>query len=365
LIPEIANALIDKGTQTLSSEKISEIFDFYGAYLETETGKHTVSVTLYTLSKYYKETFRLLFEILFNASFSQHEIDVFLRNKYQLFLINRQKTDIVSNEIFSETIFGKDHPYGISVKEKDFKNITRNQIIDFYKEFYSADNMFVMLSGKVNDNHLSFLKTFLKKLEFSKKKYSKIKFETIAHSPLKIYHKIENSVQSSLRVGKITINKLHADFFDLNICTIILGGYFGSRLMTNIREDKGYSYGIYAGNISLQESGFFVISAESGKDVYKKALEEIYKELKKIRTIPVSEEELNRVKRWLFGNIIKNFDGPLALSEAYKSIISYHLTKEYFLRYLEKINNITPEIILNTAQKYLHENSMTEIVTGI
>jgi len=365
LIPEIVNALIDKGTQMLSSEKISEIFDFYGAYLETETGKHTVSVTLYTLSKYYKETFHLLFEILFNAFFPQHEIDVFLRNKHQSFLINRQKTDIVSNEIFAETIFGKEHPYGVFVKEKDFNNISRNQIIDFYKEFYSADNMFVMLSGKINDNHFSFLKSFLKEIKFSKKNHLTRRIETVEKKPVKIYHKIENSVQSSLRVGKITINKLHPDFFDLNICTVILGGYFGSRLMTNIREDKGYTYGIYAGNISLRESGFFVISAESGKDVYKKALEEIYKELKILRTVPVSEDELNRVKRWLFGNIIKIFDGPLALSEAYRSIISYNLKKEYFLKYLERIKNISPEIILNIAQKYLHEDSMTEIVTGI
>ncbi len=364
LIPEITNALIDKGTTLLSSEKISENFDFYGAYLETETGKHIVSVTLYTLNKYFKETFQLLFEILFDAFFPQSEIDIFLKNKYQSFLINQQKTDAVSTEIFAESIFGKNHPYGISVKENDFKNVERGQILNFYREYYNASNMFVMLSGKIKDEHLLILKSFLNQVKRSDTNHLKKDIQIPEKKAVKIFHKIENTVQVSIKVGKITINKLHPDFFNLNICSVILGGYFGSRLMTNIREDKGYTYGIYAGNVSLLELGFFVISADSSKDVYKKALEEIYKELKKIRTVPVGNEELIRVKRWLFGNIIKIFDGPLALSEAYKSIISYNLTKDYFYRYLEAIKNISPEIILKTAQTYLHEDTMTEVTVG-
>ena len=364
LIPEITNALIDKGTTLLSSEKISENFDFYGAYLETETGKHIVSVTLYTLNKYFKETFQLLFEILFDAFFPQSEIDIFLKNKYQSFLINQQKTDAVSTEIFAESIFGKNHPYGISVKENDFKNVERGQILNFYREYYNASNMFVMLSGKIKDEHLLILKSFLNQVKRSDTNHLKKDILIPEKKAVKIFHKIENTVQVSIKVGKITINKLHPDFFNLNICSVILGGYFGSRLMTNIREDKGYTYGIYAGNVSLLELGFFVISADSSKDVYKKALEEIYKELKKIRTVPVGNEELIRVKRWLFGNIIKIFDGPLALSEAYKSIISYNLTKDYFYRYLEAIKNISPEIILKTAQTYLHEDTMTEVTVG-
>ncbi len=364
LIPEITSVLIDKGTEKYSSEQISELFDFYGAYLETEIGKHDVSVSLFTLSKYFKETFQMLFEILFDACFPQNETDVFLKNKYQTFLIDRHKTDIISSELFAESIFGKNHPYGISVKENDFENVTGEQLLKFYGEFYTADNLFVILSGKIKDEHLIFLESFLKQLNISETNRTKIKLKDPVRKPIKIYRKIENTVQSSLRVGKITINKLHPDFFNLNICTVILGGYFGSRLMTNIREEKGYTYGIYAANVSFSESGFFVISAESGKDVYKKALDEIYKELKILRTIPAKEEELIRVKRWLFGNLLKFFDGFLALSEAYKSTISYNLTKEYFNQYFEAIKNITPEIILETAQKYLHEDSMTEVVVG-
>ncbi len=364
LIPEIVNTLIDKGTEKLSSESVSEMFDFYGAYLETEMGKHIVSVTLYTLNKYFKETFQLLFDILFDAYFPQNEIDVFLKNKYQNYKINRQKTDIVSSEIFAETIYGKNHPYGRSAKESNFKNITREQILSFYRVHYTINNMFVMLSGKINEEHLNLLKSFLMQTKPSNIEIPKKNIEVPEIKAVKVYHKIENTVQSSLRVGRITINKFHPDFFNLNICAVILGGYFGSRLMTNIREDKGYTYGIYAGNISLRESGFFLISAESGKDVYAKALKEIYKELKLLRTIPVGEEELNRVKRWLFGNIIKIFDGPLALSEAYRSVISYNLTKEYFYNYLKAIKEITPEIVLETARKYLHEESMSEVIVG-
>ena len=364
LIPEITNILIDKGTKNLSSEEISERFDFYGAYLETEIGKHYASVTLYSLNKYFQETFELLFEILFNAVFPENEIDIYLKNKYQSFLIDIQKTGTVSSQLFSETIFGKEHPYGKIIKDIDFKTISKKQIKDFYNTYYLKGNMFVMFSGKISDSQVSVLKYFLKNTELSQKKIFEPNFNTVLPEPQKVFKKIKNTVQSSLRVGKVMINKLHPDFFNLNIATIILGGYFGSRLMMNVREDKGYTYGISAVNISYLRSGFFVIAAESGNDVYLKALDEIYKELKQLRTIPVEFEELTRVKKFLYGNLIKIVDGPLALSEAYKSIISFNLSSEYFYNYLDSVKTITPEKLIEISQKYLHEDSMFEVVSG-
>ncbi len=364
LISEIANALSIKGTESLSSEKISNIFDFYGSYLETEIGKHEATITLYSLNKYFKETFNLLTEILFHANFLQNEIDIFLKNKYQTWLINRQKSDIVSSELFIETIFNA-HPYGRIIKKEDFDTISREDIISFYQSFYKPENMIVMLSGKIHTGHISSIEKFISSLNFSGFNLkNQLSSDIPKGQKSKIFKPIENSVQSSLRVGKLTVNKCHPDFFNLNFTTVILGGYFGSRLMTNLREEKGYTYGIYAGNVSFLNSGYFIISAESGKDVYKYALDEIYKELKLLRTTPVNEKELSGVKKWFFGNILKVFDGPLASSEAYKSIISYNLSTEYFLNYFSSVKNISSDIILETANRYLHEDDMTEVVSG-
>ncbi|NOZ34981.1 MAG: insulinase family protein [Chlorobi bacterium] len=364
LLAEITNSLSIKGTERLSSEKISNTFDYYGSYIETDIGKDEASITLYCLNKYFKESFNLLTEILFNANFPQNEIDIFLKNEYQIWLINRQKTDIISSELFTETIFNA-HSYGRIVKKEDFNSISKENIISFFNSYYKPENMTILLSGKIQDNHILSIENFISSLTFSEFMVNNLlSFETEKYTKEHIFQPIKNSVQSSVRIGKLTINRLHPDFYNLNFACVILGGYFGSRLMTNIREEKGYTYGIYSGNVSYLNAGYFLISAESGKNVYKNALKEIYKELKLLRTVPVSQDELVRVKNWFFGNILRIFDGPLALSEAYKSLISYNSTSDFFLNYFSAVQNISSETILETADKYLQENDMTEVVSG-
>ncbi len=365
LIPETVSSLIDKGTKKLTSGEISENLDFYGAYFETESGKHFTVITLYTLNKYFEQTFKIVNDFLFNAIFPEKETDIFLKNRFQTFLINRQKPDIISSEVFAQSLFGENHPYGRSVKKEDFNDINRENILEFYKSGYSSANLQIMFTGKITDKHVKLADKFLNEIKNGntlKKEHDKFRLKQI--SARKKIIEMPGTVQSSLRIGKITVNKTHPDFFNLNIATVILGGYFGSRLMTNIREDKGYTYGIYASGISLPEAGYLVISAESGKNVYKKAIEEIYKELKKLRSEPVAHDELTRVKRWIFGSTVKVFDGPLSVSEAYKSLIFGNLSADYFHRYLNAVKNITPEMILETAQKYFDEDTLTEVVAG-
>jgi predicted Zn-dependent peptidase len=134
--------------------------------------------------------------------------------------------------------------------------------------------------------------------------------------------------------------------------------------MKNIREDKGYTYGIYASNTSLISAGFFSVSAETGNEVLEKAINEINIELKKLRTIKVKSPELCRVKNWISGNLLKAFDGPFALSETLSSALDYNLDFNYYNQYFKTIQSITPEIICETAEKYLHEETMYEILVG-
>ncbi len=365
LIPELANILSSKGTKDLSAEQISEYFDFYGAYFETDIGKHEAVITLFTLTKYFKETFDLFKKIIFNAVFPQNEIDIFLKNRYQTYLINRKKTDIISSELFIRNLFHK-KIYGRIIEKSDFKSVNREKTLEFYKMFYSPENMYVIISGKTDDLMTKNILAYINSLKTENiENKPKLDFSFFSTKPVRIRKKTDFSVQSSVRIGKLTINKLHKDYFDLNFAVIVLGGYFGSRLMQNIREEKGYTYGIYAYNMSYLNAGYFLISAESSKEHYENALKEIYKEINILRNVPVSENELNRVKNWLLGNILKYLDGPLSLSEAYRSVLSYNLNSDYFYKYINAVQNMTSEKILIAAQKYLDENEMTEIVVGI
>ncbi len=364
LIADAAIVLADVGTKNKTAEQIAEKLDFYGAFLELNAGMHFSKITLYTLNKYLKETIAIVADVFYNATFPESEIELYVQNKYQTYLIERQKTNAVSHEVFYETIFGENHPYGINITEKEFKDINSEKVKKFYNKKFKSENLTIILAGKINEDHISLLNDFFGKTKVKKLKNKEIIFPKIPIKKTRKFISIENTVQSSIRIGKKTINRTHQDYFNLNITSIILGGYFGSRLMTNIREDKGYTYGIYASTTSMIEAGVFQISAESGKDVYKKAIVEIYKELKILRTTLISSEELNRVKNYLIGNFSRMFDGAFAVSETLRTVILYDMNLNYYKRFFETVKEITPEIIMNTAKKYLNENTMIEIVVG-
>ena len=165
-------------------------------------------------------------------------------------------------------------------------------------------------------------------------------------------------------MGKILFNKTHPDFMGLTVLNTVFGGYFGSRLMMNIREDKGFTYGIGSGLVSLHNSGFFFITSEVGADVSKDAINEIYKELRKLTEEKIPEDELNLVRNYMLGSFMRSIDGPFALAEKYKSVLEYNLDFDYYLKFIETIKNITSNDLLNLAQKYFTEDSMIELLVG-
>ena len=171
-------------------------------------------------------------------------------------------------------------------------------------------------------------------------------------------------MQSAIRIAKRTIGKSHHDFAKLHVVNTILGGYFGSRLMSNIREDKGYTYGIGSFVAPQKHDSYFGISTEVGADVSQKAINEIYKELESLRTELVSEEELNLVKSYLMGELLKSVDGPFSVAERWKGIILFDLDKSYFDNLVNTILNITPIEVRDIAERYLGSNDMYEVLVG-
>ena len=176
-----------------------------------------------------------------------------------------------------------------------------------------------------------------------------------------IYIEKENALQSAIRIGRIFPNKTHHDYFGLKILNTVLGGYFGSRLMKNIREDKGYTYGIGSGILSLKESGYFFISTEVGSDVTQLALNEIYKEIETIRTTPIPQEELDLVKNYLLGQLLSSCDGPFSMAAMFENANEYGLDYTHYNNYIACIKEISPTTLLELAVKYLNKSDLKEL----
>ncbi len=360
------NAMMEEGTSKLTAAQIAEKIDYYGAFLETGVSQDSASIVLYTLNKHLKSTLPVVEQLIKDSVFPKNELDTHIRNKKQAFYVNNQKVANIARKRFTELLFGEKHPYGINVKESDFDAIDKSHLKDFYSKYYRASNCKIILAGKVDDDVFGLLDNHFggndwnAETDLSSKSIPKI-VTSEEHSHLVFK---EDAVQSAIRIGKVLFNKTHPDFQSLQILNTIFGGYFGSRLMSNIREDKGYTYGIGSGIVSLQNSGYFFIATEVGVEVCQNAINEIYFEMNRLRQELVPEDELQLVKNYLLGTFLRSIDGPFALAERFKGIMEYNLQYDYFDNYIATIKEISASKLRNLANAYFDKDSMLELVAG-
>lgn len=363
LLASTVNAMLKEGSNKMNSQQIAEHFDYYGSFLENETTKDHSSITLYTLNKHLAKTLPVFVDIVSKPSFLANEFDIYIKNSKQKFSVNQKKVDYQARNLFPQLLFGKQSPFGAIISEQDYATITLKQVSDFFETHYSLSNATVVVSGKVSDNELNSLKLAFEniesKQEFSTKIDSKINF-----IPNKVIELKEDAIQSAIRIGRPLVSKTHPDYQALQIVNTIFGGYFGSRLMSNIREDKGYTYGIGSGVVSMKDVGYFVVSTEVGVDVCQLALNEIYFELKRLRDELVSEDELSLVKNYMLGTLLRSAEGPFAMADKFNGIYFYGLDYTYYDNYIKIIHSITPQKIKDLCTTYFQEKDLTELVVG-
>lgn len=357
--------MLKEGTKSFSSKEIADKIEFYGASLEVETSSDIASVTLFSLNKHLIHLLPLVKEILTVATFSQKELDTFIKNTKQKLLVEKKKVEYLAEKKFHEVLFGNGHPYGYFFDEKDFNALTRNDLLKFYKENYTSDNCRIMVSGKVPNSTLKLLNQYFGQKDWKSKEKQKPISRKISSEKKKIHFiRKKDSVQSAIRIGNILFNKTHKDYFGMFVLNTVLGGYFGSRLMANIREDKGYTYGIYSRLGSLLHEGYFFIATEVGTDVGDAAVKEIYSEISRLRNELIPKEELQLVKNYLLGTLLSKIDGAFNLSETIKGLILYNLDTNHFYRLINTIKNISSKELLELARKYFDEKKFYEVMVG-
>jgi zinc protease len=362
LMAMAAHQLIDAGTPRMDAAAIAESFDYYGAYLKTEAGPDFKSISLYCLSKFFPDTLPLLREILLEANFPDHEVLNWKTRSIQNYRVNCDKVSWLSRTFFNEKIF-EGHIYGFSPKDEDYEKVNPQNIRDFFSHGYDFGNAVIILAGNYDTGTVTLLNKIFGQDPVPVPEPSTTN-AVFSSSPGKFRVDKPNALQAGIRVGKKMFGKQHPDYLGMSIVNTILGGYFGSRLMSNIREDKGYTYGIGSGIMPLLGTGSFFISTEVGKEVCEAALNEIYKELEKLTKEPVSNDELTLVRNYLAGSFQRSIDGPFAQAERFKGLILYGLNTSYLYEYLELLKTITPLKVMELANKHLQPNTMTEVVAG-
>lgn len=364
LVASICNSMLEEGSENYSAGEIAEKFDFYGAYLQLSIDQNQGFVNIVTLSKYLPAILEVTEDLIKRSVFPDHELDVLLAKNKQKWLVENEKVRTLCQKKFTQVMFGDNHPYTINNKLEDFDRIRRDELMEFYKSYYHSGNCHILVAGKVDEDVLNLLNIYFGGDDW-KQKQADFPEYTI-HSDAKKRHHVEkaNGIQSAIRVGKFWVPKTHPDFHGLSILVTILGGYFGSRLMANIREEKGYTYGIGSFVLTLKQASYLVISSEVGNEYVEPTLTEIALEMRRLQTEPVSENELVTVKNYLLGEFLRDFDGPFALASSFKAINDFGLDYSFYDDYLHVLRNITSAEIMNLAQQYLNPDECYTVVAG-
>jgi predicted Zn-dependent peptidase len=365
LLASAANNLLETGTKHYTANQISDGIDFFGSFFECSVDQDYATLALFSLNKYVDQSLKYVEEIIKTPTFPKDEFEIYISNKKQKHLVNSQKVNVLARRKFTELIFGEHHPYGVIVKEEDFDNIKLENVIQFYKDHYHSANCTIFASGKLDAALISVLNNYFGKSNWGTlSEFEKSTFQFQPTPTQKHFIEKPDAIQSAIRLGRPLFNKTHPDYFKFQVLNTILGGYFGSRLMANIREDKGYTYGIGSGLSSLVNAGYFFITTEVGADVTNQTLNEIYKELNLLRTELVGIKELETVRNYVLGQFLRSVDGPYALADKFKAIWEFDLDYTYFEKYFEAVKTITPEDIRDLANKYFQEKDLIELVVG-
>jgi zinc protease len=362
-IAAATNYLIKNGTKNRTAFQLNEHFDYYGSHLSRGCYNETANIVLHCIDRHFATHLPVIAEMITDAIYPQHELDIYKQNMQQRLTVNLKKCDFVAGRLIDEYVFGKDHPYGVYSNKEDYDALQQEQLQDYYKKYYTEGKCIIFAAGLLPANFEQELNKTIGQLPLNKKEIPAIlhpvtpadeKKYRIANDP--------NGVQGAIRLAQPFPNRHHPDFQPVQVLNTLFGGFFGSRLMSNIREDKGYTYGIHSYILNHISTTAWMVSTEAGRDVSEATITEIYNEMKDLREELVDEEELQLVKNYLIGTILGDLDGPFHIIGRWKNLILNGLDENYFYQSVNIIKTISAKELQALANKYLHPEKFYELV---
>jgi len=364
LVAVATNFLLKNGTSKRKAFEINEHFEYYGSFLNRGCYNETALLSLHCLNKHIGELLPVMEELITDSIFPDGELAVFKQNQKQRLSVNLKKSDFVAGRLIDSYLYGEKHPYGKFSSHEEYDALNREELLAYFNTYYRKGNCMIFAAGKLPSNLFELLNKHFGQLplgnnyrvpdtKISSVKSTGEKFR-ISNDP--------NGVQGSIRIARIFPNRHHPDFQKVMVLNNIFGGYFGSRLMSNIREDKGYTYGIYSYLQDHIQQSAWVVSTEAGKEVCNAAIEEIFKEMKQLQDEPVGEEEMQLVRNYMMGSLLGDLDGPFQIIARWKNYILNNLDEKYFYSAIQTIRSVSPEELQELAKKYLNPEQFYELV---
>lgn len=355
--------MLMEGTESRSAKQLADSFDCLGSFIELTPGFDHCTISVYGLTKYFDQNLDILTDLVLNPSFSEHTFKALKEREIQKVKLNLEKSSYLSSVSLRENLFGQAHPYGRRMIPERLEEVTIDDIRAFYDTHFSDFD--ILLSGNLRTDFFGTLDTCFGTLPLKPEStYLNPMDLSIGSRQKNVAIRNPKFVQSSIRLGKQLFNRSHADYLNFMVLNEVFGGYFGSRLMKNIREEKGFTYGIYSQLYALNNAGYFSIGTDVNFENEKETILEIEKEMELLRTEPVNSEELQTVKNYMTGTLAGSISSPFSIMDKFKAVHYQGLDLFFFHEYIKAINAVSSEEVQALAIKHFQPDDFSLVTVG-
>ncbi len=362
-ISAAVNALWKEGTADgMTGAEAAERIDFYGATLQGYNSLDHAGFTLYALEKFLPQVLPIVFNLLCAPAFPRKELDTFVERAIAQLRINADKPDVQAYRLLTEALFGQSHPYGYNSSAAGLRALTVADLQAHHATHFLGGNTIAFASGKISAATRALLEEQLLRLPSGKTSPTAHGLRPLPDQALRL--DLPDSLQSAIRLGRLTGDRTDVDFAGLYVLNTILGGYFGSRLMTELREERGLTYNIDSSLDTMRYGGYLYISAEVAAGTEAESIAAIHEEMARLSEELVDEEELAMVRSYLMGAYLSMVDGPFSTAETLRTLVADDAPLFHFDRLVDVTRDITAEELRELARKYLRVEDWVEVVVG-
>jgi len=365
LVANYTGKMLFEGTGTKNQHEIASGFEIAGATVNISTNEDNATISVYCTADNVSDVLLQLHHILTESVFPEEQLRILTHNDKQEYLVNLKKVQFLARRSLFNSIFGKDHQYTCFGSESDFDSVSTDYLKSFHQKQYKTDGCLIVWVGTISDQSMALVNQLFGQPVHHEKQVSTLEIRMPDTQPETEKIQVEDARQSAIYIGRQVPGITHPDYQNISIVNTILGGYFGSRLMKNIREDKGYTYGIHSHILNYQHASLFIIGTQVKADHTYDTIDEIKKELIRLQTDYIQTDELELVKNYISGTLMQSIDGPFAQGKFYSGAFLFGVDADVLLNnFIQSIRQITPEIIKEITRKYFTPNQLFYSLSG-
>lgn len=360
LMPE----LLRDGAGEYTSDRIADLIDFNGAWIKSNPTAHYTSFVVHSLNSRFADIFPIVTDMILRPRFDAEPFDAARQKAAARMDINLRKVNYLAGVEMNRLVMGDDHPLACTDTPESIMEVTREEVVGWYRKGLSSENFTVFLAGRITPEIERMVTDGF--ATFPTGRFLELDYRPFVAQPTReATVRVADALQSAVKVAIPTIDRSHPDYIPLRLVVTTLGGYFGSRLMMNLREDKGYCYTVGAGLLGYNRNGIVDITTECDNRYVGGAIEEIQREIERMKDpSSYSPDELSRVKSSVMTSLASTLDTPFQMMDYYENQLINDIPADYFDMQQRAVAEASPESLSAIAAHYLTTDRIYRVIAG-